>query len=139
MTSLVRTYVASPFMSKDPEEVRQNIIYAQLCLLDCFSRNEAGYASHLLYTQLFIETTVLRELGLRAGDAWREGAQVIALYVDLGISEGMARAEAKAGPKQRVEQRSLSIAQLSPGATPTEWRAVLAGRDVQYFQELIRK
>lgn len=87
-----RVYVASPFNGFTPEQIRQNIVYARLCMLDSLGRGEAPYLSHLLYTQVWAETPELRAAGLRAGDAWRDSAELVALYCDLGLTPGMERA-----------------------------------------------
>ena len=87
----------------------RNIRYARLCLLDCLRRGEAGYASHLLYTQVLDDTSPAdRELGMAAGFAWNEVADIAAVYTDLGVSggmlAGMGRHESKGTP---VETRVL--------------------------------
>jgi hypothetical protein len=40
-------------------DLRRNIRYAQLCVLDCLQRGEAPFASHLLYTQV-LDDGILR-------------------------------------------------------------------------------
>jgi hypothetical protein len=61
---------------------------------DSLRRGEAPYASHLLFDQpgILDDTIPLqREQGMMAGFAWGEHADTVAIYVDLGISDGMIR------------------------------------------------
>jgi|ERR1019366_3994791 hypothetical protein len=68
----------------------KNVRYAKACMLDSLKRGEAPYASHLLYTQV-LEDSVLEERlqGMYAGFAWGVKADLVAVYTDLGTSEGM--------------------------------------------------
>lgn len=83
--------------------------YARAAMLDCLGRGEAPLASHLLYTQVLDDADqVMRRLGIESGLAWGAKADATVVYMDLGISagmaEGIARAEAEGRP---VEHRSL--------------------------------
>jgi hypothetical protein len=135
-----RVYVASPFRGTTREETRQNIIYARLCMLDSLERGEAPYLSHLLYTQVWSEQN--RETGLRAGDAFREACDEMAVYGDLGITDGMQRA-IDTFPRW-VRGRKLQVNTLPPEfrtndivrATPTGWRRLLAMMPLEGFPEL---
>lgn len=71
-------------------DVEKNIKYARECLLDSLRRGEAPYASHLLYTQVLDDTALdQRHQGMEAGFAWGTKADMVAVYTDLGISDGM--------------------------------------------------
>ena len=92
--------------------IEQNVAYARACLADCLRRGEAPFASHLLYTQPgVLDDTIPEEraLGIEAGFAWGALARLVAVYVDLGITRGMAlgiqRAKARG---TSVEFRSLN-------------------------------
>src|SRR5262249_18818231 len=112
-----RVVVESPFAGNIIQRWL-NRRYARRCLRDCLRRGEAGFSSHLLYTQ----PSVLRDgvahesdLGIRAGLEWGKWAQATVVYVDRGISAGMQRgieAAEKAG--RPVERRSLRAA-VAPG------------------------
>ncbi|HEY3495501.1 MAG TPA: hypothetical protein VGK73_12480 [Polyangiaceae bacterium] len=131
-----RVYIASPFRGASKEETRQNIVYARLCLLDSLERGEAPYASHLLYTQVWSEHR--RTDGLSAGDAWRESAEFVALYFDLGISGGMKRAEMKAAHRgTSCGYRRVSVVNGKEAPlTPEAWRDLLATLPLDGFPEL---
>jgi hypothetical protein len=85
--------------------------YARACMLDSLRRGEAPYASHLLFDQpglLDDDNTSERELGITAGFAWGEAAELRAFYIDLGVSLGMERGMVEATRlDQPVEMRSL--------------------------------
>jgi hypothetical protein len=138
-----RIYIASPFNGETVEEIRQNIIYGRLAMLDSLARGEAPYLSHLLYTQVWAETPELRERGLAAGDAWRVVCEGVALYVDLGLTSGMQRAKAYAEGRLETmscESRTLDdvIGRGGPAgaASPEEWRAYLATIPLRTFPAL---
>lgn len=88
-----RAILESPFASS----VEKNRLYAMACARDMLSRGEAPFASHLIYPQLFEKyTEEERQLGMAAGRAWIQVAEVSVVYTDLGVSEGMIRGIAKA-------------------------------------------
>lgn len=73
-------------------DIERNIRYARACVKDSLMRGEAPIASHLLYTQPDIlkdDIADERQLGIKAGLAWRQAAQISAVYTDYGITEGM--------------------------------------------------
>lgn len=108
-------YVISPYAG----DVERNLRYLRACLADCFRRGEAPFASHALYTQpgvLRDEVPEERALGMEAGRAWMEWADVVAVYTDLGESRGMRGDVAEAnlqdecvfeGRASRIEYRDL--------------------------------
>lgn len=83
-----RVVIESPYAG----DVEANVAYAKRCVLDCLKRGEAPYASHLFFTQpglLDDKSAEERALGIAAGLAWGESADIVAVYVDLGITSGM--------------------------------------------------
>lgn len=126
-----RVYVASPFAGATVEETRQNIVYARLCMLDSLERGEAPYLSHLLYTQVWPEDAASREAGLKGGDAWREAADLIAFYTDLGMTDGMRRALASS-----VTAVGRTIGGGALPVTIEGWRAHLAKLPLTDFPAL---
>lgn len=86
-----KVIIESPYAG----EVHLNVRYLQSCLRDSLLRGEAPFASHGLYTQpgvLDDEDFDERELGIRAGFAWRAQADLTVFYVDRGFSGGMIQA-----------------------------------------------
>jgi hypothetical protein len=86
-----RVIVESPFTGN----IARNIAYARRCVRDAVLRGEAPIAFHLLLTQEGIlrdEIPEERATGIAAGQAWFAVADVVAFYIDLGISPGMRAA-----------------------------------------------
>lgn len=112
-----RVVIESPYGGPHRD---RNVAYAQAALADCLKRNEAGFASHLLYTQV-LEDNIPRDrrIGMEAGFAWGEVAEGCVVYTDLGTSPGMRagidRWESMGIP---VEYRSLPAWRPAPMEAP---------------------
>jgi hypothetical protein len=106
---VIRVVVESPYKG----EVERNLAYLRACWLDCLRHGESPYSSHALYTQpdvLDDSVPEERELGIRAGFAWAEAADLRAFYVDLGVSDGMIKARNHAEElRQSFELRKLRL------------------------------
>lgn len=105
--NLILVALESPYAG----DVERNLRYARACMVDCFKRGEAAFASHMLYTQPGVLDDNIpeeRKLGMEAGMLWSEKATKSVVYTDLGVSSGMKfgiqRAEKAARP---VEYREL--------------------------------
>lgn len=102
-----RVIIESPFAG----DVETNLRYLRACMHECITSDEAPYASHALYTQpgvLDDNIPVQRELGIVAGFAWRDVADLTVVYTDLGITKGMQYGIDDAIRKGRpVEYRTL--------------------------------
>tara|TARA_R110000822_G_scaffold11497_5_gene41987 strand:- start:142 stop:528 length:387 start_codon:yes stop_codon:yes gene_type:complete len=90
----MRVIIESPYSSGKPvpnwEVSYLNIEYARSCLLDSLNRGESPFASHLLYTQVLDDrNSDQRKMGMTLALAWYEVADLCAVYIDRGISEGM--------------------------------------------------
>lgn len=92
-------------------DVERNMRYLAACMHDCLLRGEAPYASHGLYTMagcLDDDVPEERTLGINAGLAWGDKAELRAVYGDLGFSRGMQLGIDRAlAIGQAVEIRSL--------------------------------
>lgn len=85
---MLRVIIESPLKG----DYGGNREYAKRCMRDSLKRGEAPLASHLLYDQCGILDDRYqneRDRGMRAGFAWGEAADLVAVYVDLGVSDGM--------------------------------------------------
>lgn len=83
-----RVIIESPYAGN----IQMNERYARTCLRDSITRGEAPFASHLLYTQpdvLADSISAERRLGIACGQAWLAVADLVAVYTDHGISNGM--------------------------------------------------
>ncbi len=71
-------------------DVERNVKYARQCMLDCLGRGESVIAGHLLYTQVWDDANpAQRAAGIKAHLAWVRRADMVVVYEDYGISEGM--------------------------------------------------
>ncbi len=83
-----KVIIESPYAGN----IESNIKYARKCVKDCLNRGEAPICSHLLYTQSGIlddDITEERSLGINAGLAWANVADLHVFYLDYGMSKGM--------------------------------------------------
>lgn len=102
-----RVIIESPYAG----DIERNLRYLRAALRDSLMRGEAPFASHGLYTLegvLDDRDPAERELGIEAGLAWGQAAELTAVYQDLGITEGMRQGIFRALYEGRkVEHRSL--------------------------------
>ena len=90
---MIRTIVESPYRG----DVARNKAYLDRCLLDSLKRGEAPIASHKIFTDILDDNSPnQRNIGIRAGLAWIQVADLMAVYTDLGISDGMENAMSRA-------------------------------------------
>jgi hypothetical protein len=83
-----KVIIESPYKG----DIETNETYARLAMCDSIMRGEAPFASHLLYTQVLDDNEPNeRELGLNLGISWIKAADLVAFYVDLGMSPGMTQ------------------------------------------------
>jgi hypothetical protein len=97
-----RVIIESPYAG----DIDRNVKYARACMLDSLQRGESPIASHLLYTQEGIlddNIPIDREIGINAGLAWAEVADLHVFYVDYGWSNGMKAALEYAETKGGIE------------------------------------
>jgi hypothetical protein len=86
-----RVFIASPLRNASPGLVARNEAYARFAMRECLSRGESPFAPHLLLPQVLDDRLGGdRLLGITAGQAWLERADLLAVYDGLGVSEGMA-------------------------------------------------
>lgn len=86
-----KVIIESPYAG----DVEVNVRYARKCVKHSLSLGEAPIASHLLYTQEGIlddDKPEERKLGINAGLAWLDEADLHVFYLDLGWSKGMLAA-----------------------------------------------
>ncbi len=102
--------IESPFAGS----VEKNVEYAKRAVIDSLCKGEAPIASHLLLAAHGIcndDIPYERAMGIDAGLAWHSVCDVIAFYVDLGMSPGMEEAQAHAiknGYSGKIVFRALS-------------------------------
>lgn len=92
MDQKIRVVIESPLNAPTREGIEKNKEYAKACMVDSLKKGEAPYASHLLFDQPGILDEMSSEermLGMQAGFSWGSAAHLVAVYIDLGISNGM--------------------------------------------------
>jgi hypothetical protein len=101
--------IESPYGSDDPAVVDENKRYCDACLSDSLKRGEAPFASHRVYTQVLDDNHPgQRWQGMEAGFAWMTMADLVAVYVDRGISGGMMTGiERASGIGKQIEFRKV--------------------------------
>lgn len=106
-----RVIIESPFAGASRTALGMNQLYGRQALRDSLLRGEAPMASHMLYAQTYVLDDTNpdeRELGMLAGFSWLPFVDLVAVYIDRGISpgmkEGIRRATELGVP---VEERSL--------------------------------
>ena len=111
-----RVIIESPYRGWGPSEVEANVRYAGQCLEDSLKRGEAPIASHLLYPGVLDDDDAeQRKVGMEAGWAWIEVAELLVVYTDRGVSQGMKGAIGKAGKYSvEVEYRTIPGYSSSP-------------------------
>lgn len=111
MMPRTRVSVESPLGADTEEELAANKAYALRCVMDCFARGEAPFASHVFYDRDGLLTDAdpsHRTMGIESGFAWTDVAEVVAVYMDRGVSDGMRqRIERSQLMGQRIELRWL--------------------------------
>lgn len=119
-----RVIIESPYAMSDDAGIARNAAYAHEAMLDSLSRGEAPFASHALYPLVLDDKDpAQRKLGMEAGFAWGEVADLSAVYSDLGVSpgmlEGIRRAELAGRP---IEYRWIPAGPkriMTSGETPS--------------------
>ena len=107
--AMIRAIVETPYAAAEGRTVEQHARYLRLVLRFCLQHGMAPFASHGFYTLDGLLDDGIpwqRKLGMEAGFAWSEVAQVIVVGMDCGISPGMAagiaRHEAAGIPIRRL-------------------------------------
>jgi len=83
-----KVLIESPYAG----DVKTHLAYARRAMKDSFSKGEAPWCSHLIYTQEGILDDTIpaeRTQGIDAGLIWGAGADMTVVYTDYGISRGM--------------------------------------------------
>lgn len=100
-----RVVIESPYAG----DIEANREYLHQCCIDSLRRGESPYASHGFFVYfLDDQNRNERQLGIDAGLAWGDVADVVAVYTDRGVSSGMRYAinhHEKNG--RTIEYRSL--------------------------------
>lgn len=123
--------IESPYAG-NPEQIAVNILYAKALVRDALDHGEAPYASHIFFTQdglLLDHVPEQRKLGIEAGLAWGDKADLTVVGVDRGVSSGMIYGIQRAVAARRpVQFRTLK-----------EWRCGNVFDAVASYDEIMRQ
>ena len=117
---MFRVIIESPMFTRaedgsrcSPLEVERNMRYLKRATLDSLRRGEAPFASCLVYLQVLDDAKPEeRKLGIAAGLEWAASADLVVIYADHGVSEGMTLGIV------RHEQNGIEIQYRHIGAEP---------------------
>jgi len=83
----MRVIIESPYGGNKKDYHRR---YAQKCLYHSLMMDESPLAFHLLYTQVLDDDkTFDRKKGIELSHSWYKSADMVAAYIDFGVTEGM--------------------------------------------------
>lgn len=101
-----RVIIVSPWRGDEG----RNKKYVIACLRDSLKRGESPFAGHFFYTHFLDDSQPEdRASGMSAGRDWMLKADIVAIYTDLGMSEGMIEDKAFAfAHKIKTEERNLA-------------------------------
>lgn len=101
--------VESPYKATPYHTEEQHRLYLLHAIEDCLRRGEAPYASHHLIPEILDDDDpVERAFGIKCGLAWGVHADLIAVYRDFGVGEGMKTSiEHWSRLGKRIEWRKL--------------------------------
>jgi hypothetical protein len=107
-----RVVIESPFAG----DVEANREYLHRCCLDSLRSGESPYASHGFFVYFMDDLKPEeRQLGINAGLAWADAAELVAVYTDRGISPGMSYAIRRHEANKRpIEYRSIGPTSTTP-------------------------
>jgi len=81
-----RVVICSPWRGNTELHSR----YLDACLRDSFARGEAPIAAHAIGPRVLDDDDPVQRLrGMLAGRAWIAAADAVAVYIDLGSTDGM--------------------------------------------------
>jgi len=104
----IRTLIITPFIAEDPARADIMRRYDSRAIKHSLSKNEAPFPGNLLYAYLNIRDPIERDVGLQCQLAWLKGCEVVAFYVDYGVTPAMeVIMNATALKFKRIERRVI--------------------------------
>ena len=112
---MLRVIIESPFKGDTEEQIQRNIGYLHRCLRDSLDRHEAPFASHAIYTQVLDDNKPAeRRQGINAGFAWGRVGEIVAVYLDFGVTHGMMEGI------ERAKENEIYVSYRTIGEQPCD-------------------
>lgn len=104
-----RVILISPFMAEDYSLAPRMERYALHAVRDSVNRGEAPLAANLFfYMSIDVTSKIERDIGLHAALTWIKGCELVAAYVDHGVTPAMQAALNVAESRsKKIEFRSI--------------------------------
>lgn len=101
--------IVSPFVQEDPANASKMMRYAERATRDSLLKNEAPLATHVFYPSVIsTKNPIERDTGLQSQLSWVKGCDVVAAYIDFGITPAMQVVLNQAILKsKRIEYRTI--------------------------------
>lgn len=100
--------VVTPFVAEDPAKAAMMQRYSLRCFRDALGKTEAPLVTNAMFGDLNFRNPIERDLGLQTQLAWMKAADLVAFYVDFGMTPAMEVVMNAAKLKQkRIEQRLI--------------------------------
>lgn len=101
--------MVTPFMAEDISQSARMVRYATRATRDSLNRNESPLASHLFYSEVLnVRNQIERDIGLQSQLTWIKGCDIVAVYIDFGITPAMQVAINNAIMKsKKIEYRTI--------------------------------
>lgn len=102
--------LVTPFMAEDLAKGASYARFAMRAVQDSLSKNEAPLASHLLfYEVLNTNNQIERDLGLICQLSWVKDCDLVAVYIDRGMTDAMKKVTAVAQLRnKKIEYRTIN-------------------------------
>ena len=98
----------SPFAAEDFSIAAAVQRYGERCVRDSLGRGESPLASHLFYSTLNVRNPIERDIGLLSQLSWIPKSDMVAVYVDFGLTKAMEVAINTAQIKsKKIEYRTI--------------------------------
>ena len=133
-----RVIIESPLHALTMDLALANLNYAERAFKDSLRRREAPLASHLLYPRYLDDADPAeRQQGLNCGFAWTAVAELVAVYVDQGLSDGMLQG-IQVARKHNIpfELRSLNVNYPAAALKALRGQLLAAPEGYSYSEDL---
>jgi len=88
----MRVVIETPFRAVDNSTKKMYTAYARRAVMDSLARGESPIAFHQWFTKFLDDASeAQRETSIMLSQEWMESAELVAVYADHGVSDGMVQ------------------------------------------------